>query len=143
MRMDRLQVNLDSLRLSRTGYSAKYSPPKKVTKEKKDLSENIKRFLAKREEEERQKALEKHQKAQELMARRGGKGKKKIEKMLKVIKSANKSVLEDAADAAECALGTESLEDDYGYTSALPVDCRLRSRSPCNVIVVVCRNYLL
>ncbi|XP_041762219.1 protein SPT2 homolog [Anopheles merus] len=104
---------------NRTGYSAKYSPPKKVTKEKKDLSENIKRFLAKREEEERQKALEKHQKAQELMARRGGKGKKKIEKMLKVIKSANKSVLEDAADAAECALGTESLEDDYGYTSAV------------------------
>uniref|UniRef100_A0A182XEP0 Protein SPT2 homolog n=1 Tax=Anopheles quadriannulatus TaxID=34691 RepID=A0A182XEP0_ANOQN len=104
---------------NRTGYSAKYSPPKKVTKEKKDLSENIKRFLAKREEEERQKALEKHQKAQELMARRGGKGKKKIEKMLKVIKSANKSVLEDAADAAESALGTESLEDDYGYTSAV------------------------
>uniref|UniRef100_A0A182K262 Protein SPT2 homolog n=1 Tax=Anopheles christyi TaxID=43041 RepID=A0A182K262_9DIPT len=101
------------------GYSAKFSPPKKVTKEKKDLSENIKRFLAKREEEERQKALEKHRKAQELMAMRGGKGKKKIEKMLKVIKSANKSVLDDAADATECALGTESLEDDYGYTSAV------------------------
>uniref|UniRef100_A0A182P4E0 Protein SPT2 homolog n=1 Tax=Anopheles epiroticus TaxID=199890 RepID=A0A182P4E0_9DIPT len=102
-----------------SGYSAKFSPPKKVTKEKKDLSENIKRFLAKREEEERLKALEKHQKAQELMAKRSGKAKRKIDKMLKVIKSANKSVLEDAADATECALGTESLEDDYGYTSAV------------------------
>uniref|UniRef100_A0A182S6N4 SPT2 homolog N-terminal domain-containing protein n=1 Tax=Anopheles maculatus TaxID=74869 RepID=A0A182S6N4_9DIPT len=101
------------------GYPANLTPPTKVTTEKKSLSDNIKRFLAKREEEERQKAMEKHLKAQELMAKRGGKGKKKIEKMLKVIKSANKSVLDDANDAQESALGTESLEDDYGYTSAV------------------------
>ncbi|XP_035919444.1 protein SPT2 homolog [Anopheles stephensi] len=101
------------------GYPATLTPPTKVTTEKKSLSDNIKRFLAKREEEERQKAMEKHLKAQELMAKRGGKGKKKIEKMLKVIKSANKSVLDDAIDAQESALGTESLEDDYGYTSAV------------------------
>uniref|UniRef100_A0A182MDR1 Protein SPT2 homolog n=1 Tax=Anopheles culicifacies TaxID=139723 RepID=A0A182MDR1_9DIPT len=94
-------------------------PPTKVAPEKKVLSENIKKFLAKKEEEERQAAAEKHLKAQELMAKRGGKGKKKIEKMLKVIKSANKSVLDDANDAQESALGTESLEDDYGYTSAV------------------------
>uniref|UniRef100_A0A182W4A2 Protein SPT2 homolog n=1 Tax=Anopheles minimus TaxID=112268 RepID=A0A182W4A2_9DIPT len=100
-------------------YTANLNPPTKVTPEKKVLSENIKKFLAKKEEEERQAAAEKHLKAQELMAKRGGKGKKKIEKMLKVIKSANKSVLDDANDAQESALGTESLEDDYGYTSAV------------------------
>uniref|UniRef100_A0A182RL74 Protein SPT2 homolog n=1 Tax=Anopheles funestus TaxID=62324 RepID=A0A182RL74_ANOFN len=99
--------------------SVSSNTPPKVNPEKKVLSDNIRKFLAKKEEEERQAAMEKHLKAQELMAKRGGKGKKKIEKMLKVIKSANKSVLDDANDAQESALGTESLEDDYGYTSAV------------------------
>ncbi|XP_053660318.1 protein SPT2 homolog [Anopheles marshallii] len=113
--------NAESAKTSKGGRSQTTSatPTTKVTPEKKVLSENIKKFLAKKDEEERLAAAEKHLKAQELMAKRGGKGKKKIEKMLKVIKSANKSVLDDANDAQECALGTESLEDDYGYTSAV------------------------
>ncbi|XP_052900054.1 protein SPT2 homolog [Anopheles moucheti] len=113
--------NAESAKTSKGGrpHTASSTPLAKVTPEKKVLSENIKKFLAKKDEEERQAAAEKHLKAQELMAKRGGKGKKKIEKMLKVIKSANKSVLDDANDAQETALGTESLEDDYGYTSAV------------------------
>uniref|UniRef100_A0AAG5DV70 Protein SPT2 homolog n=1 Tax=Anopheles atroparvus TaxID=41427 RepID=A0AAG5DV70_ANOAO len=101
-------------------YSTKFAPPKKESKEKK-LSENIKKFLAKKEEEERAKALEARRKAEELMAKRDVKAKKKIEKMLKVIKSANKSVLDDATDAQSNLIalaGPEQPdEDDYGYTS--------------------------
>ncbi|XP_062538715.1 protein SPT2 homolog isoform X2 [Armigeres subalbatus] len=55
------------------------------------------------------------------MAKRDPKAKKKIEKMLKVIKSANKSVLDDAIDQNDTALTLQGPEqpdeDDYGYTS--------------------------
>ncbi|XP_058064359.1 protein SPT2 homolog [Anopheles bellator] len=95
-------------------YTTKFSPPKKEAKEKK-LSDNIKKFLAKKDEEERAKVLEQRRKAQELMEQRDGKAKKKIEKMLKVIKSANKSVMDDAGqDNGEL---DQPDEDDYGYTS--------------------------
>ncbi|XP_058128245.1 protein SPT2 homolog [Anopheles ziemanni] len=101
-------------------YSTKFAPPKKENKEKK-LSENIKKFLAKKEAEERAKALETRRKADEMMAKRDVKAQRKIEKMLKVIKSANKSVLDDATDAQSTAItqaGPEQPdEDDYGYTS--------------------------
>ena len=62
------------------------------------MSENIKKFLEKKEQEEKEKARQERQKRLELEAKRDPKMKRKIEKMLKVIKSANKSVLEDAVD---------------------------------------------
>ncbi|XP_055523975.1 protein SPT2 homolog [Wyeomyia smithii] len=101
-------------------YSTKFAPPKKECKEKK-LSANIKKFLAKKEQEERERALEEKRKREELLAQRDPKAKRKIEKMLKVIKSANKSVLEDAVDNQDTALTLQGPdqpdEDDYGYTS--------------------------
>lgn len=84
----------------------------------KALSENIKKFLAKRDEEERQKQLDRQRKAEELMSKRDTKAKRKIEKMLKVIKSANKSVLDDATDAQDTEAGTIE-QDDYGYSSTV------------------------
>lgn len=101
-------------------YPAKFAPPKKESKEKK-LSANIQKFLAKKEQEEREKAEEARRKREELMAKRDPKAKRKIEKMLKVIKSANKSVLDDAIDTQDTAVTLQGPEqpdeDDYGYTS--------------------------
>lgn len=82
-------------------YSTKYSPPKKVSKESKQLSSNIQKFLKKKEAEEAEKKREKNQKVAELMAKRDEKSKNKIRKMLKVTKSANKSVLADCDVTAE------------------------------------------
>ncbi|KAG4067337.1 hypothetical protein HA402_000328 [Bradysia odoriphaga] len=101
-------------------YPAKFSAPKKESKEKK-LSANIQKFLKKREEDERQKAAAAKQKLDELMAMRDDKAKNKIKKMLKVTKSANKSVLQDAVDNDNTAITLQGPEqpdeDDYGYTS--------------------------
>ncbi|KAH8289439.1 hypothetical protein KR054_005173 [Drosophila jambulina] len=103
-------------------YNTKYSPPKKVSKESKQLSHNIQKFLKKKEAEEAEKRREKNQKVAELMAKRDEKSKNKIRKMLKVTKSANKSVLDDAKDCGGGipSSGHEAGEgqgDDYGYTS--------------------------
>lgn len=61
------------------------------------------------------------QKLDELMSMRDDKSKNKIRKMLKVTKSANKSVLADAIDADDTALTLQGPEqpdeDDYGYVS--------------------------
>lgn len=101
-------------------YPAKFSAPKKESKEKK-LSANIQKFLKKREDDERQKAALAKQKLDELMAMRDDKAKNKIKKMLKVTKSANKSVLQDAIDNDNTAITLQGPEqpdeDDYGYTS--------------------------
>lgn len=55
------------------------------------------------------------------MAMRDTKSKNKIRKMLKVTKSANKSVLEDAVDEDNTAYTLQGPEqpdeDDYGYVS--------------------------
>lgn len=55
------------------------------------------------------------------MAKRSDKDKNKIRKMLKVTKSANRSVLEDAISKTDTAVTLEGPEqpdeDDYGYTS--------------------------
>lgn len=51
-------------------YSTKFEPPKKVKKETKDLSENIKKFLAKKEAEEQKKREEDNKKKDELLALR-------------------------------------------------------------------------
>lgn len=96
------------------------APPKKEPKDKK-LSENIKRFLQKREEEEREKQRKKDEERKALMAKRDTKAKNKINKMLKVIKSANKSVLDDASNQTDTAVTLQGPEqpdeDDYGYVS--------------------------
>lgn len=101
-------------------YSTKFEPPKKESKEKK-LSENIKKFLAQREAEERRHEKEAKRKYNDLMAQRTDRDKNKIKKMLKVTKSANRSVLDDAVDNTNTALTLQGPEqpdeDDYGYVS--------------------------
>nr|AAL49211.1 RE64245p [Drosophila melanogaster] len=101
-------------------YSTKYSPPKKQSKESKQLSSNIQKFLQKKEAEEAEKKRLERQKLNDLLAKRDEKSKNKIRKMLKVTKSANKSVLEDAKDYEGAIDGHEAGEgqgDDYGYVS--------------------------
>ncbi|XP_032576755.1 protein SPT2 homolog isoform X2 [Drosophila sechellia] len=101
-------------------YSTKYSPPKKQSKESKQLSSNIQKFLQKKEAEEAEKKRQERQKLNDLLAKRDEKSKNKIRKMLKVTKSANKSVLEDAKDYEGAIDGHEAGEgqgDDYGYVS--------------------------
>lgn len=75
-------------------------PPKRETKESKQLSEGIKKFLAKKEEEDRQKQLEEQKKKDELLSLRSQDRKsfKRVQSMLNRTKSANKSVIEDAKD---------------------------------------------
>lgn len=101
-------------------YSTRFEPPKKVTKEKK-LSDGIKKFLAKKEAEEREKEEAKKRQIERLMEMRSEKDKNKIRKMLKVTKSANRSVLEDAVNTTDTAVTLQGPEqpdeDDYGYTS--------------------------
>lgn len=101
-------------------YKTKFEPPKKENKSK-TLSSNIRKFLAKKEEEERQKSREARQKRDKLLAMRDTKATNKIKKMLKVIKSANKSVLDEAVDNVNTAVTMHGPdqpdEDDYGYVS--------------------------
>lgn len=101
-------------------YSTKYAPPKKESKDKK-LSHNIQKFLAKKEQEEKERLRLEKEKRDQLLALRDEKSKNKIRKMLKVIKSANKSVLDDAVDNDHTAVSREGGEqpdqDDYGYVS--------------------------
>ncbi|CAK1544714.1 unnamed protein product [Leptosia nina] len=102
-------------------YKAKFDPPKKEQREKDRLSANIQKFLAKKDEEERQKKLETQRKREELLAMRDPKALRKIQKTLKVIKSANKSVIADAIDRDHTAVTREGPDqpdqDDYGYES--------------------------
>lgn len=102
-------------------YKARFDPPKKEQKHKDKLSANIQKFLAKKDEEERQKKLDAQKKKEELLAMRDPKALRKIQKTLKVIKSANKSVLADAIDRDNTAVTLNGPEqpdqDDYGYES--------------------------
>lgn len=59
-----------------TYYKARFDPPKKENKPRDKLSANIQKFLAKKEEEERQKQLEAQRKREELLAMRDPKVKK-------------------------------------------------------------------
>ncbi|XP_029667892.1 protein SPT2 homolog [Formica exsecta] len=85
-------------------YQTKFTPPKKQTKHSKTLSDNIKKFLARKEEEERQKALEEKRKKENLLALRDSKAQSRINKHLKVCKAANKSVIADAIDSENTAI---------------------------------------
>ncbi|KAM3968032.1 LOW QUALITY PROTEIN: protein SPT2 homolog [Aphomia sociella] len=102
-------------------YKARFDPPKKEQKQRDRLSANIQKFLAKKDEEEKQKKLEADRKRQELLAMRDPKALRKIQKTLKVIKSANKSVIEDAVDRDNTAITRDGPDqpdqDDYGYES--------------------------
>lgn len=106
---------------SNSYYKARFDPPKKEQKQRDKLSANIQKFLAKKDEEERQKKLEAQRKRDELLAMRDPKAMRKIQKSLKVIKSANKSVLADAVDHDNTAVTREGPDqpdqDDYGYES--------------------------
>lgn len=85
------------------------------------MSANIQKFLAKKDEEEKQKKVEVQRKRDELLAMRDPKAMRKIQKSLKVIKSANKSVIEDAVDHDHTAITLagpdQPDQDDYGYES--------------------------
>ncbi|XP_044254676.1 protein SPT2 homolog [Tribolium madens] len=103
-------------------YSTKFEPPKKEQRNK-QLSENIKKFLAKKEAEERGKKLEALKKKEELLALRAKdkKATRRVNVMLKRTKSANQSVLQDAIDANNTSVTLagpiQPDEDDYGYVS--------------------------
>lgn len=77
--------------------------------------------MAKKDAEEKQQNEFKRLQREQLIANRTPKAQKKIEKMLKVIKSANKSVLADAVDHDNTAVTLQGPaqpdEDDYGYVS--------------------------
>lgn len=77
--------------------------------------------MKKKEQEERELRLRQQKERDALLAMRDQKSKNKINKMLKVIKSANKSVLDDAKDNNDTAvtmMGPEQPDDDdYGYVS--------------------------
>ncbi|XP_076274360.1 protein SPT2 homolog [Rhynchophorus ferrugineus] len=104
-------------------YSTKFEPPKKIKKESKELSDNIKKFLAKKEAEEQKKNQDAKRKKEELLALRAQdkKATKRISFMLKRTKSANQSVIEDAVDNSHTAVTLagpdQPDEDDYGYVS--------------------------
>ncbi|GAB1861601.1 Protein SPT2 homolog [Camponotus japonicus] len=102
-------------------YQTKYTPPKKQNKQSKTLSDNIKKFLARKEEEEKQKALEEKRKRENLLSLRDSKAQSRISKHLKVCKAANKSVIADAIDSENTAITiagpSQPDEDDYGYVS--------------------------
>lgn len=65
--------------------------------------------------------MEAQRKKEELLAMRDPKALRKIQKSLKVIKSANKSVIEDAVDHEHTAITLagpdQPDQDDYGYES--------------------------
>lgn len=101
-------------------YKARLDPLKKEQRQKEKLSANIQKFLAKKDEEEYQKKIEAQKKKEELLAMRDPKALRKIQKTLKVIKSANKSVIEDVdrENTAVTLTGPEQPDqDDYGYES--------------------------
>lgn len=77
--------------------------------------------MAQKEHEERQEKDKKKREYADLMSSRSDRDKNKIKKMLKVTKSANRSVLEDAVNKTDTAVTLQGPEqpdeDDYGYTS--------------------------
>ncbi|KAK9876596.1 hypothetical protein WA026_013975 [Henosepilachna vigintioctopunctata] len=104
-------------------YSTKFEPPKKEQRNKNQVAINVKKFLEKKEQEEKQKRLEALKKKEELLALRSKdkKAVKRVSVMLKRTKSANQSVIEDAVDSDNTALTlagpAQPDEDDYGYVS--------------------------
>lgn len=81
----------------------------------------MQKFLKKKAEEDQEKERQRRERCQELLASRDNKSRNKINKMLKVTKSANKSVLDDAMDQNNTSVTMQGPEqpdeDDYGYVS--------------------------
>ncbi|XP_008545763.1 protein SPT2 homolog [Microplitis demolitor] len=102
-------------------YPSKFTPPKKEVKQSKTLSENIKKFLARKEEEEKRKSLDEKRRKENLLSLRDHKAQSRINKHLKICKAANKSVLADAINHEDTAVTiagpSQPDEDDYGYVS--------------------------
>uniref|UniRef100_A0A0A9XSF3 Protein SPT2 homolog n=1 Tax=Lygus hesperus TaxID=30085 RepID=A0A0A9XSF3_LYGHE len=102
-------------------YKSGFAPPKKL--ERTVSTANVKKFLARKETEEKHKQMEAKKKKEELLALRSQdkKAKRRVEFMLKRTKSANYSVMEDAIDNNNTADTLEGPmqcdEDDYGYVS--------------------------
>uniref|UniRef100_A0A8D8M8A1 Protein SPT2 homolog n=1 Tax=Cacopsylla melanoneura TaxID=428564 RepID=A0A8D8M8A1_9HEMI len=108
-------------------YKTKFSPPKKISKDKTKLSLNVQKFLEKQEEEERRKKEDDKKKLSELLTLRNQdrKSVNRVNKMLKLTKSANKSVLDEEegetmvtpSEKQKKAGSFQPDEDDYGYSS--------------------------
>lgn len=117
------QKNERSVNKDAKYYKTSFAPPKKEVKPHKLLSDNVKRFLEKKDEEEKRKTLEAKRKRNELEALRSQdkKATKRVQVMLKRTKSANKSVIADAVDNVNTAVTmagpVQPDEDDYGYVS--------------------------
>ena len=114
----------------------KISGPKKEKRDKGKIQPNVQKFLQKQAEEERKKKIEAKNKLEKLNELRTDRAKKwdtqslimilmvtdfifsKIVKHLKVTKSANKAVIEDAVDKKNTSVTltgrTQCDEDDYG-----------------------------
>lgn len=109
-------------------YSTKFEPPKKEQREKKTLSANIQKFLARKEAEEKQKVNGERQIRDQLLELRSKdkKATRRVNVMLKRTKSANQSVLDDAIDVNNTAVTlagpSQPDEDDYGYVSQSAAD---------------------
>ncbi|XP_075234755.1 uncharacterized protein LOC142332293 [Lycorma delicatula] len=103
-------------------YKTTFMPPKKEVRQK-TLSANVQKFLARQEEEKRQKEIEAKKKRDELLSLRSQDkmSVKRVSTMLKRTKSANKSVMEDAVDDVNTVVTmagpSQPDEDDYGYVS--------------------------
>ncbi|GLH14107.1 Protein SPT2 homolog [Gryllus bimaculatus] len=108
---------------SKKCYTTTFSAPKKEQRDNRNLSANIQKFLARRDQEEKKKEEEAKKKRDELLALRSqdGKAKKRVAAMLKRTKAANKSAIEDAVDDDNTAVTlngpSQPDEDDYGYVS--------------------------
>ncbi|XP_059083655.1 protein SPT2 homolog [Tigriopus californicus] len=107
-----------------TNFSTKVSVNKKSPKEKK-LSENVRRFLEQKDQEDRSQKAKDRQKQSKLMELRRGNKKsvRAMNSMLQRTKSANKAVIAEARnsrDTADTLAGREQCdEDDYGYESSI------------------------
>jgi len=99
----------------------KFNGVKKEKREKGKVAPNVQKFLQQKEAEEKRKRIEEKIKLQKLNELRTDRAKNKIAKHLKVTKSANKAVLDDAVDkkntAATLSGRKQCDEDDYGFES--------------------------
>jgi len=99
----------------------KFNGAKKEKREKGKVAPNVQKFLQQKEAEEKRKRIEEKLKLQNLNELRTDRAKNKIAKHLKVTKSANKAVLDEAVDrkntAATLSGRRQCDEDDYGFES--------------------------
>jgi len=99
----------------------KFDGAKKEKREKGKVAPNVQKFLQQKEAEEKKKRIEEKIKLQKLNELRTDRAKNKIAKHLKVTKSANKAVLDEAVDkkntAATLSGRRQCDEDDYGFES--------------------------